>query len=220
MNNIEKIARLAANRAYPLLKRANFGESVFEWGKAQTAPGQLQKQLESFNLPKNQMFMSMMAQNALPLFEAAGSVGGIPAIAGILDAFRGGGNIGMLLRGKDNSSPLALLRSSTAADPEAVFDPQQLQKAMQPNVNLTPPAAPGVVTPPPPPAAPVQQQPAPAPAPTPPPVPAPVPAPAPPALKPATNQSKPLQPYTNIQQVPPKITASKPIDSMQQVKPF
>jgi outer membrane biosynthesis protein TonB len=160
----------------------------------------------------------MMAQNALPLFEAAGSVGGIPAIAGILDAFRGGGNIGMLLRGKDNSSPLAMLRSSTAADPEAVFDPQQLQKAMQPNVNLTPPAAPGVVTPPPPPPAPAQQ-PVSTPAPTPPPVPAPVPAPAP-TPKPVTNQSKPLQPYTNIQQVPPKITASKPIDSMQQVKPF
>jgi len=162
VNSIEKIAKLAANIAYPLLKQADFGESLFEWGKGQTAPGQFQKQLEEFNLPKNQTFMSTMAQSAMPLFEAAGGVGGIPAIAGLLDAFRGGGNIGMLLRGKDNSSPFAMLRSSTAADPDAVFDPQQLQKALRPNVNLTPPAAPGVVQPPLPPA-PVQQQPQPQP---------------------------------------------------------
>lgn len=214
MNSIEKIAKLAANIAYPLLKQADFGESLFEWGKGQTAPGQFQKQLEEFNLPKNQTFMSTMAQSAMPLFEAAGGVGGIPAIAGLLDAFRGGGNIGMLLRGKDNSSPFAMLRSSTAADPDAVFDPQQLQKALQPNVNLTPPAAPGVVQPPLPPA-PVQQQPASqAPAITPS-VPAPVPAAAP---KPVANQIKPLPSYQRINQVPPKMTASGPITSMKQVK--
>lgn len=214
MNSIEKIAKLAANIAYPLLKQADFGEGLFEWGKAQTAPGQFQKQLEGFNLPKNKDFMGMMAQNAMPLFEAAGGVGGIPAIAGLLDAFRGGGNIGMLLRGKDNSSPFAMLRSSTAADPDAVFDPQQLQKALQPNVNLTPPAAPGVVQPPPPPA-PVQQQPAS----TAPVITTPVPAPLPASTsKPVANQTKPLPSYQRINQVPPKMTASGPATPMKRVK--
>ena len=106
---------------------------------------------------------------------------------------RGGGNIGMLLRGKDNSSPLAMLRSSTAADPNAVYQPNpgDLQKAMTPTVSSAPQpqqSAPGVVPPPPPPQQTPPAQPAPQPQPN-------VPAPAP-------------KPITTMNQTPPSVPAS------------
>lgn len=179
MPDIQRLAKLAAARAYPLLKQANYGlqDMLFEFGKSQTAPGKFQKQLEELNLPRNQTFMSMLSQVGSPLLETVGGVGGLPAMMGLLDMMRGGGNIGMLLRGKDNSSPLAMLRSSTAADPNAVFNPKpgDLQKAMTPIVNTAPQpqqSAPGVVTPPPPPQQTPPAQPAPQPN-----VPAPAPGP-------------------------------------------
>jgi hypothetical protein len=181
MADIQRLAKLAAAKAYPLLKQADYGfqDMLFEFGKSQTAPGKFQKQLEELNLPRNQTFMSMMGQVGAPLLETVGQVGGLPAMMGMLDMLRGGGNIGMLLRGKDNSSPLAMLRSSTAADPNAVFqsNPGDLRRAMTPTVSVDPPpqqSAPGVVPPPPPP----QQTPQPAPQPQPQPQPN-VPAPGP-----------------------------------------
>lgn len=190
MPDIQKLAKLAAAKAYPLLKQANYGfqDMLFEFGKSQTAPGKFQKQLEELNLPRNQTFMSMMTQVGSPLLETVGQVGGLPAMMGMLDMMRGGGNIGMLLRGKDNSSPLAMLRSSTAADPNAVYQPNpgDLQKAMTPTVSSAPQpqqSAPGVVPPPPPPQQTPPAQPAPQPQPN-------VPAPAP-------------KPITTMNQTPP-----------------
>jgi len=198
MANIVKLAQLAANKAYPLLKQSDFNlqDTLFEFGKSQTAPGKFQKQLEELNLPRNQTFMSMMTQVGSPLLETVGQVGGLPAMMGMLDMMRGGGNIGMLLRGKDNSSPLAMLRSSTAADPNAVYQPNpgDLSRAMTPTVSSAPQpqqSAPGVVPPPPPP----QQTPQPQPN---------VPAPG---------------PVTTMNQTPPNVPAPGPVTAMNQTPP-
>lgn len=151
MSNIEKIAKIAANDVYNTMKKQAVFD-LFELLKGQTAPGQFQKQLEGWNLPGNKTFMGTMAQVGAPLFQAIGGVAGIPGIAAILDLMRGGGNLGMLTRGKDNANATAMLRSSSAADPNAVFNPETLAKSMRVDTStMAPQAAPGVVPPPPPP---------------------------------------------------------------------
>lgn len=150
MSNIEKIAKLAANNAYKVMQKQGF--DMFDYLKGFSNLGGIQKQIEKLNLPSDKTFMSTVGIAAAPMFQAVAGAAGIPGLAAVLDMFRGGGNLGMLTRGKNNSGFLSSLRSSTAADPQAKFDPQGLSAGMQPpQTNLSPQSAPGVTPSPPPP---------------------------------------------------------------------